>query len=73
MFIQNPIDLLSNQLSQSLMLTDDQIQLQYHLQQHFLMQQQFQPLPQTNSQFMNSHIVNSVIIYLLNILLIRIN
>lgn len=54
-FPSNQIDMLSNQFSQSLMLTDDQIQLQYQLQQHFLMQQQFQPLPQTNNgQLMNT-------------------
>jgi len=59
-FSNNPLDMLTTQLSQSLMLTDDQIQLQYQLQQHFLMQQQFQPLPQANSQFMNTQIVNPV-------------
>ena len=56
--------MLTTQLSQSLMLTDDQIQLQYQLQQHFLMQQQFQPLPQANSQFMNTQIVNPVSVHI---------
>jgi eukaryotic translation initiation factor 2C len=53
--------MLTNQLSHSLMLTDDQIQLQYQLQQHFLMQQQFQPLPQANNgQPMNTQMTNPV-------------